>query len=97
METQHTPGPWKKFNPLTPKTDDRIHQAIKGTGGEYIAYVPITKDFYTAEQNAALISAAPELLEALEKVLRYASLDEASGLYGYAMSIVSKAKGKGER
>jgi glutamate-1-semialdehyde aminotransferase len=59
MTTKHTPGPWG----LGLGNDEC--QDICTEQGEHICTVA----YYPIKENAALISAAPELLEALESLL----------------------------
>ena len=96
--SKHTPGPWTatKFNPVTGEIDDCylyvepgiavIERKVKG------------RDQHDTG-NARLIAAAPDLLEALEKVLRAGrgtsgriildADDEAQ-----ARSVIAKARGQ---
>ena len=73
--TKHTPGPWGQNYICAASTNE-----VKA-GGERIALVlqyddkqNRVSDFETCNANAKLISAAPELLEALEE-LRTAIID----------------------
>lgn len=63
MKTKHTPGPWTLDNL---GTDIKI-QASGAV--EAIALVHDQQSTHGAEANAHLMSAAPEMLEALEKLL----------------------------
>ncbi len=67
METKHTPGPWAYHNTPTPF----IHVAAGGLPICQI-YTSTAHGQSMGEQfaNARLIAAAPELLEALQAVLR---------------------------
>lgn len=61
MTKKHTPGPWAFLDTgLVFAGKNRLH----------IAQVATTGMGYQAAGNAALISAAPELLEALENLCR---------------------------
>ncbi len=69
--TKHTPGPWKARDCFT--NGQPVEYAIE-TRDAWLASVHITGpkngfDCEEAEANARLIAAAPELLEALKKVL----------------------------
>jgi hypothetical protein len=72
-EGKHTQGPW------TIKDDefDRGPVVISGAGmqDEVVAWVP-ARICSGQENNARLISAAPDLLEACEQALRYIEVDE---------------------
>jgi hypothetical protein len=68
MNTTHTPGPWtvlqgEPFQPILIGTDE---------GGSFIEVGPacgLTEGTGSMEANAALIAAAPDLLEALHHIL----------------------------
>ena len=64
MKTQHTPGPWK---------EDK-YGCVIDAGGRVVCNEFCTTSIPLAESlaNARLIAAAPELLEALENLLRNA-------------------------
>lgn len=74
METKHTPGPWKVLREKQ-VDDDCKHEGeivvdvVADVHRHLICYTPISgnKD---AHANANLIAAAPELLEALERMVR---------------------------
>lgn len=56
---QHTPGPWTHYgDDMVAKNGELIAQALRGGSRQ----LPI-------QSNRALIAAAPELLEALEKLV----------------------------
>lgn len=94
--SKHTPGPWK--------TKDMVTGWIVGPGTidgpSYVADVHRHTDGMTdaeAEANAALVSAAPEMLAALEAMLR-AHEDGTFGVDGeqgrtLARDAVAKARG----
>jgi hypothetical protein len=69
MSTQQKQWPWKPLPPYTPGTWEVVHFAEKPpaifSGDEVVAYASAYR--YEYKQNARLISAAPELLAALEK------------------------------
>lgn len=65
MNTQHTPATWYQ----RPTGSDQNAVASENTG-ETIAVV-----YHDNEANAQLIAAAPELLEALDKLLRCTELN----------------------
>lgn len=60
--TAYTPGPWH-FKPRP--ANGKMYQSLMGGKGELITYFKID----LLEGNASLISAAPELLEALKGLL----------------------------
>lgn len=75
MSTEHTPGPWKAL----PEECDRPYIRIRGTklGGRYkVANVltPVyegvpSREAEETRANAKLIAAAPDLLEALQRLV----------------------------
>lgn len=87
-DAKHTPGPWLKI------------QDHNGTWGIY-PDAPSGKFLVTTdtEANACLIAAAPELLEALEAMIRYGEDGPAKGETGYDIELKAKAairKARGE-
>lgn len=104
--TEHTPGPWKihgerMSEAVEPpvyfasiKSDARGNDIAMLQG--YIAETPDPKWDYTPEQcaaDAALIAAAPELLEALENLLEWSDPLEAPEAHQKAREAIAKAKG----
>ena len=71
-EVKHTPGPWRVFNGTDVFPDDDDTE-----GTRHIADCNMGNNISSAEAkaNACLIAAAPDLLEAGNKVLNYATLD----------------------
>lgn len=65
MEAKHTPGPWEAV-------DKRPHCAGFSIfhDAQFVAFVGDSDHLTPAAANAILIAAAPELLEALQAVLR---------------------------
>jgi hypothetical protein len=100
MGTKHTPGPWR----ILPEEDDKEYIRIRGTvwGGFYkITNVPKPQDtghltlnaqnLAEVRANAALIAAAPELLEALILAVE----DEPNACFAdTARAAIAKAKGE---
>lgn len=66
MAQQHTPGPWRNCQPSS--NFEKGHAVIKDSDGKTIA--SITKNFKFGENmaNAQLITAAPDMAEALKDV-----------------------------
>lgn len=95
MATKHTPGPWRALS----EECDKPYIRIRGTklGGRYkVANVltPVYDGVHQREAeetraNARLIAAAPEMLEALEGVLRVA--DRATVEFDAARDAIAKA------
>lgn len=77
MDTKHTPGPWGKTDHVDGQHLYVPHADITTPGGFHIATVRLSNHTYggtpaeAAEKsaNAALIAAAPELLEAARYAL----------------------------
>lgn len=63
MSTKHTPGPWHMINPHDEPYYEIWHGQIGEPDRECIAE-------YVREGNAALIAAAPALLEACKSIMR---------------------------
>ncbi len=63
-KNEHTPGPWK----YTPTNTELVSHIIRSTDGWAVATVT-PKDGDETAQNAQLIAAAPDMLEALEGAL----------------------------
>jgi hypothetical protein len=72
---EHTSGPWQLHSPTEgdPITGDGSY-CITGPGGGVIADI-VPKDWHETPGNARLIASAPELLEALEALVRIAEDD----------------------
>lgn len=68
--TAHTPGPWKVVTP--PDLSGDPHELSIKAGIVPIARISraATIDLPEREANARLIAAAPDLLEALERIIR---------------------------
>lgn len=93
--TKHTPGPWRAFDasdmhephlgPVFVVGPERFHTVAEVRPGE-------TDDDLPAQTpaNARLIAAAPDLLAALEGVLRVA--DRATVEFDAARAAIAKAK-----
>lgn len=66
--SKHTPGPWR-LDWYGAHKDDAIAGQIDGPNGQHIADIP--NDLRAGLGNAALITAAPDLLKALEEIVGY--------------------------
>ena len=96
----HTPGPWKVVN--HPKVAHVDSQRSVGAGGNGMASVAwLTGGALHQEANARLIAAAPELLEALERLAsawrrmgpRTATIDGKPTAVEQADAAIAKARG----
>ena len=91
--SKHTPGPWEKGHSIIRTSADLICESPGG--------FPWAHENKQSEANANLIAAAPELLEALETVLRVALKLECyetlqgdySGTVEAARAAIKKARG----
>lgn len=86
----HTPGPWE----AELESDDRV-DGTEAWGECYQIYSPASDGivgFCLNESDAHLIAAAPELLAALEAVVRIA--DRKTVEFDAARAAISKAKGE---
>lgn len=71
-ENKHTPGPWLCYAD-TPSTDPNWHIVTNDTRIRVVANVHIEPGNVSDKHNALLITAAPELLAALQELLAHAS------------------------
>lgn len=116
MKNKHTPGPWQLFHMPFSDLDNGID--LKGNNGntlianfpipcktDGVAYIPSDED----AANLQLISAAPELLEALTELLGEVSIHQKDGIvpdpdqiksgfaitaWGKCVAAIAKAKGE---
>ena len=79
--SEFTKGEW------TYRGKDGTGDAILDVDGEFFAVIgfPMTKDKKNIEANARLIAAAPDLLEALEKIYECGSIMKAEQLANAAI------------
>ena len=76
----HTPGPWT-FGRAIP-ADDTVSRIVSA-GDDHIAVVmDLDGAAQEAVDNARLISAAPDLLEALKRVMRHVPADAGGASLG---------------
>ncbi len=92
-EAQHTPAPWENAEPRHPggrQEEDRLIYAVSDGNWLHIAKVYQYQNDDncdangTALANACLISAAPELLQALKNLLNAEVFAEGEGIYRIA-------------
>lgn len=116
----HTPGPWVAVTLDSEKDPVEVHRRMLsfGQGPVFLVHAPehpdATADFSifvatvgngpTSSKNARLISAAPDLLEALQDLTTQIRVDEQedclhllldSDEYKAALSAIAKATGEG--
>ncbi len=83
--SQHTPGPWDYY-----EEEGRYCIAANGEdGGEGIAVT--AGRHYDRESNAALIAAAPDLLDALQECLKLAGGADYTRIMDKAKAAIAKA------
>ena len=68
IETHHTPGPWKVYKELTSRSGEWLIAMDAGDKGRGIAIAETRVATGDELANARLIAAAPELLEALQRL-----------------------------
>ena len=99
MKTKHTPGPWIVKQVPQDRYVTDLHVARQDNEGSYVAIIDKVFNSQSATANARLIAAAPEMLEALEKIKE--TLDIIKGGEFFAMNYelllvnraIAKAKG----
>lgn len=93
---KHTPGPWKYGIELSSRSGEWLISFDAGYRGRGISIAETKAGSGQEEANARLISAAPELLEALDntqQLLERLGL-ESSDEYQANASAIAKAKGE---
>ncbi len=79
-QTTHTPGPWEANDTLLASDDIvEVFHVRDETGEKPVADVYSYENRDEARANAVLISAAPEMLEALQQALVALDMDDAFG------------------
>lgn len=68
IDTKHTPGPWKFDKELTSRSGEWLIAMDAGDKGRGIAIAETRVATGAELANARLIAAAPELLEALQRL-----------------------------
>lgn len=102
MNAKHTPGPWRVLH----ESADPEWCAVVASGGRIVANVnaetgpdipPLVATKMPKEANACLIAAAPELLEAVERLEAGVRLWMSRGVtdedMAFAKAAILKAKG----
>lgn len=87
-QIKHTPGPWEI------RDDDEVGQVSIVGGSKIVLATVRTATVEPGDENARLIAAAPELLEALEILVDDAHQMLYQHRKAYAMSAIAKATGK---
>lgn len=88
--SKHTPGPWNLCDPMNPDRAFGIeaHDDAEGPDGDATQCVAEVCVGDTAESDARLIAAAPDLLGALKH-----ALEDGDDWRGLAESAIRKAEG----
>lgn len=88
--TQHTPGPWHVRNngphPNNPKTIN--YDIAWSNAGELVA------EHVYEESDARLIAAAPDLLEALERLVEFVAARDSTVYLVEQYAAIAKARGE---
>lgn len=103
MTTEATPGPWFHYD----DSDNPQHRHMIAAMGKTVAHIYCTKGDESADAaNAALIAAAPDLLEALKALCDEGMIpavgphwrwsDEYYSLFENARAAIAKAEGRDE-
>ena len=100
MNTTHTPGPWTLWGgtsreglpyfligPVDPRGG-----GVPQSGVATVDFVPAHAD--AMGRNARLIATAPELLEALTRLVDYVFLNKDYDAVSYAEYVIAKAEGR---
>jgi len=98
MTTKHTPGPWA-YSPQKGKPGHCNLAQVWRSDGKCLATLTSTKNEGEATADACLIAAAPDMLEALEKIAAFddgsvictAKFDEMAAI---ARAAIKKSKGE---
>ena len=94
---KHTPGPWEYFPKLSGSENHRGFRIGVNKGWLIADAMPIDMDGKEGEANARLISAAPDLLEALKDCLRvveFLASDSCPTTIQNAKAAIAKATGE---
>ena len=99
---EHTPGPWKLDIQKSGGDWSYFIRQDKATAGPGIQVASCNKFLRNPEENAALISAAPDMLAALDTVLFAVTDDRMTNdgvidhvaLYELVKPLVAKARGQ---
>lgn len=99
-DAKHTPGPWQLDPPsLRHVNDHEYHSIVAGDGVADGRWKGFTASAFMAIEDARLIAAAPELLEALIALEAAASWQETEDISAYdnavhaARAAIAKATG----
>lgn len=97
----HTPGPWmwddNTLRPANPNPDtSSVHSILDAEGGYGFLGSDVQKTIAELDADRVLIAAAPELLEALQRLLSWeiARLPVRSEDIAFARAAVAKATGQ---
>jgi len=95
-EVTHSPGPWRVWRDMDPKEP----RQIVGLCGEPICYIEEADT--QATQNARLIAAAPEMLDAMSRIANgqfdghVSSIEQVAALRQVARAAIARAEGRVE-
>lgn len=98
MSAGHTPGPWRLVPRTAPKGTLMIAAYLQNGATPLVCCLEYSRNshirYEEAEKNSALVSAAPELLEALKDLKRqYAEHPDAFWDWSKARAAIAKATG----
>ena len=85
----HTPGPWTTQNV---ESEHNLVYVLIRAGDDGLAFAGVYEG-HDAEANAALIAAAPDLLDAASAALRV--IDDTHPVYYWLRAVIAEAQGQG--
>jgi len=92
METKHTPGPWSVFEDKENETGIVKGYNVESAAGEIVGCEGICGGS-NDEANARLIAAAPDLLEAVDRLLTWNTGGQRAEDVAFARQAYAKAVG----
>ena len=100
-KTKFTPGPWKNYAPIIKGEKDETYRTIEAGAGYFGIKDSEDHGFqitgYISKKNADLMTAAPDLYEALEKMVECFSVvsnTDQVNAYNEAKAALAKARGE---
>jgi len=88
--SKHTPGPWSE------DPEGELAVSVEGADGSVVCDVHGASNDPLCEANCSLISAAPDMLAALKRIIADDDRSDYDAI-GEAMRAVAKAEGKEQR
>lgn len=95
--SKHTPGPWQHSVKLSGSENHRGFRILTADGWALADVQPADEDGIEGEANARLIAAAPDLLEALKRIVGWDAAGLALTEDHAAQACAAIAKAEGEK